>query len=56
MGKKNAHHWVTPTAPSIQAVELKNIPWWWREEGLSMELVACTRRRSSEETSIGGGL
>ena len=35
---------------------MKNMPWWWREEGWSIELVACTRRTSSVVTSIGGGL
>ena len=52
----DTHHWERPIAPSIQEVELKNMPWWWRDDGRSMELVACTRSMSSVVTSIGGGL
>ena len=54
--KGDAYHWETPTAPSIQEDELKNMPWWWRDEGESMELVAWTRRVSLVDTSMGGGL
>ena len=43
-------------APSIQDVELKNMPWWWRVIGWSMLLIACTSSESVDCTSIGGGL
>ena len=53
---RGTHHWETPTAPSIQEVELKYMPWWWRLVGSLRELCACTRRVSFVDTSTGGGL
>jgi hypothetical protein len=50
------YHWLTPIAPSIQLVELKNMPWWCRVVGSSMEFVACTTRESVLLIDIGGGL
>lgn len=43
-------------APSIQDVELKNMPWWWMVSGSESEFVACRTSESVELTSMGGGL
>lgn len=36
---RGTYHWETWTAPSIQLVELKYIPWWCRVVGASSEFV-----------------
>lgn len=44
-------------APSIQAVELKNMPWWWMDVAkLGRLLWAWRMSVSSADTWIGGGL
>jgi len=53
---KRAYHWVTATAPSIQLVELKNMPWLCKEVGSSNPLVTWMRSESEVFTEMGGGL
>lgn len=53
---EDTHHWERPMAPSIQDVELKNMPWWWMVKGSEREFVAWRTSESVELTSMGGGL